>query len=174
MLVPVEVLSHARRELRRSVFVGCDVLSDLYDEPVRHRATDLSPAGLWLDSDLPLEPGTDVALSFAPPGRSQPIIAVGMVRRAVLRRRRRDRMPSGMGIAFTDLSDEAYETLASSLVGMPPPLPTNRRAKPRLELLAVEDVIEIEDEVVPFQPLALGGLLTGGSRRYRWRPSLLG
>ena len=170
MLVPVEVLPHARRSLRRSVFVGCEVLSDLWDEPVVHRATNLSPEGLWLESQLPLEPGTDVALSFAPPGREQAIVAVGTVRRAVLRRRRHDRVPSGMGIAFTDLSEPALEMLRASLVGMPPPLPTGKAPAPHRELMLVEDVLELDEGTISFQPRALGSLLTGGPRRYRWRP----
>jgi hypothetical protein len=170
MLVPVEILPHVRRSLRRSVFVGCDVLSDLWDEPISHRATDLSPDGLFVESQLPLEPGMDVAVSFAPPGREREVLAVGVVRRAVLRRRRSDRVPSGMGIAFTHLSDAARETIAASLVGMPPPLPSGRPTRPRRELVLVEDVLELEDASVSFRPTALGALLTGGLRRYRWRP----
>ncbi|MBW2459725.1 MAG: PilZ domain-containing protein, partial [Deltaproteobacteria bacterium] len=94
-----------RRAMRRDLDLRLELVSHYSDEPVAHRATDLSPFGVWIDTSMPLHPGAEVVLSMTPPrfdGRELTVFA--KVARAVTGRRRGDRGPLGMGLQFEDLT----------------------------------------------------------------------
>ncbi|MEM9187865.1 MAG: PilZ domain-containing protein [Myxococcota bacterium] len=122
MLEPLEIWANSRRALRRAVHLECDLLSEVWDAPATHLATNLSPYGIWVDATFPLDIGDPVVLAFAPPNTDVELLIDGTVRRAELRRRARDPRPSGMGIEFGYLSPADAELLQQSLRGLPPPL----------------------------------------------------
>ena len=117
----VELKPDARKALRRALHLQCALVSHYWDEPVQHFATDLSPHGMWIETLFPLHPGAEVVVSFTPPGGEE-VTFFGKVKRAVTGRRRSDRGPLGMGIAFTDASDEQSVAIARRLRGIPPRL----------------------------------------------------
>lgn len=126
--------AYARRALRRAVRFECELLSDHWDDGVPHAVTDLSPLGLWIATPLPLETGEEVLVSFTPPRgpRRRDLILVGEVVRAVLRRRRSDDEPTGMGVEFRGMLPHERAVLHACLFGLPPPLPRRRTSPPPL------------------------------------------
>ncbi len=111
----------ARRALRRAVALRCDLVSHYGDIPEAHLATDVSPYGLWVDTALPLHPGSEVVLGFSPPRYEGPeMLVFGTVTRVVTGRRRGDRGRLGMAIEFRDLTDGQRAAMATSLQGIAP------------------------------------------------------
>lgn len=116
-----------RRAMRRAVELPCDVVSHYADAPAPHVASDVSPFGVWLDTPMPLHPGSEVVLGFRPPRYEGPeMLVFGTVARVVTGRRRGDRGRLGMAVEFRDMTDEQRSTLAQSLVGVPPRLDRSR------------------------------------------------
>ncbi len=146
MLQSVEVLVHHRNEIRRAVDVGAEVLAEGWAGPALHRVRDLSERGAFIESQLLLEPGTEMVLDIVPPGRVRSLTLMARVERAVLRRRRRDRARSGMGVRFVGVQAEAEDELRASLLGLPPPLPEKPRTGPS-EMVWIEEVesLDVED-----------------------------
>ncbi|MFW5876323.1 MAG: PilZ domain-containing protein [Myxococcota bacterium] len=133
MFTPVQVIEPRRGAVRRAVSLQCQVLADDWDEPVPYDVRDLSPGGMFLDTTLPLEPGTEMLVSLRPerwPGQG-PVVARAVVRRVELRRRRAEGRAAGMGVAFVDLSDDDVENLDACLRGLPPPLPSGEALRGR-------------------------------------------
>ncbi|MFW6050195.1 MAG: PilZ domain-containing protein [Myxococcota bacterium] len=128
MFTPLHVLEQ-RRRLRRAVSLPCRILADDWDEPVEYDVRDLSPDGMFVETSLPLEPGTEMYVALSPPGAE--VVVRAVVRRAELRRRRSEGRAAGMGIAFLGLPEDDTEALARALRGTPPPLPTGPRPAPR-------------------------------------------
>lgn len=124
---------HCRRSLRRAVRVEVEVSSELWDGTVPLVATDLSLHGLWLESDLPLQAGSELWISLLPPHWpcSTPFQARARVERAGMLRRGTDRGRAGMGVSFLALNADQVAHLTRALHGLPPPLPQPaRRAVP--------------------------------------------
>lgn len=120
-LHPTTSHADARRAVRRAVGVRCDVVSHYGDVPEPHLASDVSPYGLWIDTAMPLHPGSEVVVGFRPPRYEGPeMLVFGTVTRVVTGRRRGDRGRLGMAVEFRDLSDEDRSTIRESLVGIPP------------------------------------------------------
>jgi hypothetical protein len=116
-----------RVSVRRAVKLRCDVHSDLWDGAVSYDVGNLSPEGIWLASSTPLEPGEDLLVSFAPPGRDIRLHALATVSRVGMWRRTQDPWPLGMGLSFTHLGRRDLEQLRRALIGIPPPLPRRSR-----------------------------------------------
>ena len=169
--------SSGRRALRRAVTLDCEVFSDRWDGSVSLPATDLSHLGLWLQTPLPLERGEEIIVSLTPPRWpfSSPLVALAMVVRVGLNRRRCDVDGSGMGLAFADLESKEVSTLIEALRDLPPPLPTRQPAalpSPALETIspplsaqpepaALERIVRLDDGSF-YALTAEGALLTGG------------
>jgi hypothetical protein len=128
----VEPNTSRRRSLRRAVRVETDVVSDLWDGPVPLLATDLSLHGLWLESELPLEPGAELLVTLVPPRwqGDEPFVALAEVARVGLFRRQREARPSGMGLTFLDFERTHEQRLRAALRGLPPPLPKRNVVRP--------------------------------------------
>jgi hypothetical protein len=193
MLEPVDIVENSRRALRRAVSLECDVLSELWDEPVAHRATNLSECGIWLEASLPLDPGDSVVMSFTPPHTSTECVVTGLVRRVELYRRAGEQAMSGMAIEFVDLEPGAETALAAKLRGLPPPLPRELAISrlrrdfawvetlltfeeifdDRVNVFEVSELLGIVTETpfgevdVPFEMRSLAPLLTGANRSLR-------
>ncbi len=185
MLEPVEVLPpQRRRTLRRAVQLDCDVISELWDEPIPHVVTDLSPEGAWVETPFPLEVGSQMLVSFTPP-RWRPdrsLVCLADVRQVRLGRRSSDPCGAGMGLEFRGLSPRQGDELRATLRGLPPPLPPgaapHRSRRELIELVWVDGIVSDADRVssVAPPPLAqeatestwsiapLGELVTGGIR----------
>lgn len=152
-----------RHSVRRAVDLPCAVRSELWSGPLPLSARDLSPDGLWLSSPLALDPGSQLVLAFRPPrwplGR-WPVLALGEVVRADLRRRRSDAGAPGMGVRFIDIADADRDRMHATLRGLPPPLP--RRPRPeRIVRVDTETTFALDDgQAITFGPL--GPLLTLG------------
>lgn len=142
MLTPIHEVSQ-RRALRRAVSLDCQVICDDWEGPVPHLATNLSPHGIWLTTMYPLHVGTEVVLSFAPPGRDDELLVYGGVRRVEIKRRQSDPPRAGMGIAFDYLSEADTDLLRRQLVGMPPPLPPRRGKTPKGQMRAADPTAEL-------------------------------
>ncbi len=98
-----------RRHLRRSVQVEfrtqqADGLGELTFD-----SGDVSPGGAFLRADFLLEEGEPLLLEFVLPEGRRPIKAKGVV--AWVRRFPADRDEAGMGIRFTELSEDDERAL---------------------------------------------------------------
>lgn len=158
-----------RHSLRRAVRLEAAVMADTWDGTVPLLATNLSDDGLWLESDLPLDIGTEVLVSIAPPRWpvNESLTVLAEVTRVGMFRRRRERRMSGMGLRFIDLPHDAADLLAVALRGLPPPLPKPSartsvidRARPSLDEGALPQVVLADGSRFVFR--AQAPLLTAG------------
>jgi hypothetical protein len=121
-----EVASRRRRSIRRAVAVEAQVTSAAWTDSVALTVTDLSPDGLWLESDLILSVGDELSLQFAPPRwEGSPMLRVRahVARVSLLRRDGASGRSAGMGVQFTELAPAIAQQLEDALRGLPPPLP---------------------------------------------------
>ena len=88
-----------RRAARRDpVAIQASIFSSMFDRPVDVATSDVSPEGMFLVSDLLLEQGERVLVTFAAPGTSHMVIADAEVVRV------NDQAgEAGMGLAFSRL-----------------------------------------------------------------------
>lgn len=105
----------ARRAVRRLVDLECGVFSDVWGEAILHRVTDVSEDGLWIETDLLLEVGSEVTLSFYPPDWEEPLYVAGQVERVELQRGAEQATSIGMGIAFETLRTDERRQLTRSM-----------------------------------------------------------
>lgn len=105
----------ARRAVRRLVDLECGVFSDVWGEAILHRVTDVSEDGLWIETDLLLEVGSEVTLSFYPPDWEEPLYVAGQVERVELQRGAEQATSIGMGIAFWTLRTDERRQLTRSM-----------------------------------------------------------
>ena len=105
----------ARRAVRRLVDLECAVYSELWGEAIAHQVTDVSEDGLWIQSDLLLEIGTHVTLTFNPPDWEEPLYVAGRVQRVELQRKPGDGNAVGMGIEFEALRTDERRRLTHSM-----------------------------------------------------------
>jgi hypothetical protein len=108
----------ARRAVRRLVDLECEVYSELWGEAITHRVTDLSEEGLWIQTDLLLEIGSQVTLTFYPPDWEDPLYVAGRVQRAELQPTPGDGNAVGMGVAFEALRRDERRRLTGSMRGL--------------------------------------------------------
>jgi len=162
LATPLQATSR-RSTLRRAVQLDCAVHSPLWDGPAWYLATDVSPHGLWLSTDLTLGVGERLMLSFRPPRWPEwcwPVTAFGEVVRVSLARRRSDKRAAGMAVRFSEIDPVARAEMTLLLKGLPPPLP--RRS-------ALESAIDVDspcalvlDDGTRFELRAEAALLTAG------------
>ncbi|MFW2387711.1 MAG: PilZ domain-containing protein [Polyangiales bacterium] len=108
----------ARRAVRRLVDLECEVHSEVWGEAIPHRVTDVSEDGLWIQTDLLLEIGTHVTLTFYPPDWDEPLYVAGRVQRVELQRKPGDSSAVGMGIEFEALRMDERRRLTRSMRGL--------------------------------------------------------
>ena len=146
MLEPVEVFVQRRQALRRQVDLVCSVVADLWDEPVEHQVRDLSHRGLYLDTPLPVDPGTELVLELCPPGCTEPLYLYGRVCRVDLRRRAHEVRGAGLGVELLETPSDVEERLRTALHGLPPRLPGGHPPTVR-ELVWVEMLLTWEEDL---------------------------
>jgi uncharacterized protein (TIGR02266 family) len=101
-----------RRHVRRPVRVSVRVrdAGDPTDGEVLFDALDISQGGAFLQSDLLLEAGAELEVTFAIPGEIRPIRAHARVAWAT--RTASAKGSAGMGLEFIDLTDADRRRLA--------------------------------------------------------------
>lgn len=122
-----------RRSLRRAVALECTLQSELWDEALTLPASNLSVDGVWVETQLSLDLGDDLIVSFTPPGLAAHHIVWATATVVRVGSFRRDGDPAeapGMGLRFTYCSESHRRLLARSLHGHPPRLPISRVPPP--------------------------------------------
>lgn len=147
----IEMPLRARRAPRRIVRMEAELIASRWDSPRRHSVLDVGPDGLRVLADELLAEGEHVVVAFRPPGgRLAEVTAFARIAHA-----RR----AGMGLELLDLATDARAELVRAIHRpwrTASPAPIAHGEWPTVE----------EGEIAP---AALGGLLTGGRRSYRWR-----
>lgn len=115
---------HKRFEMRRSTDIPVEIVTAMGDEPIMLYASDLSPGGLFLKSDLLFDSGLPVICSFKL--RADHFI-YGKVARANPMRRKTDRGRPGFGVEFMYTTPITRLRIREALRGLPPPVPSRRR-----------------------------------------------
>ncbi|MEY4514991.1 MAG: hypothetical protein RLZZ450_7113, partial [Pseudomonadota bacterium] len=112
-----EVSRGKRRSLRRAVALECTLQSELWDEALTLPASNLSIDGVWIETQLSLDLGDELIVSFTPPGLAAHHIvwaAAKVVRVGSFREDDPAQAP-GMGLSFTYCSEHHRRLLARSL-----------------------------------------------------------
>jgi hypothetical protein len=126
-----QVEAMRRRALRRAVEIPCEVVSRYVDQPLLYWATDLTPQGMWLDTNFPMERGEELVVCFKPavwwPGRELMFFSE-VVRSA-------QGGSTGMGLRFLDIDVHEARALKAWLRFRPPPLPKRRPRSKKERLL---------------------------------------
>lgn len=117
----------ARKAIRRSVHLGCDVVSGHHDEPLRYLATDLSTEGLFVQTPEPLRAGAEVVVCFRPDGWERELMVFAEVARVSTSRRRIVEPGIGMGLELLDLDEDGRARLEAWLRARREPVPRRRR-----------------------------------------------
>lgn len=78
------------------------------DELFSEFARNINEGGMFVETESPPEPGSQVALQFRIPGSEDPIQVMGRVVRATAGERGD---PPGMGIEFDDLDEQSRELI---------------------------------------------------------------
>jgi hypothetical protein len=112
-----------RFEVRRARRSLIELISQHWDDPVEMITTDMSPAGLFMPSDLLLEAGEPVVACFELPGHQTEFQLFGEVIWVSLPRRWSDFGAAGMAVQFVKTTPLERITIRHSLRGLPPPLP---------------------------------------------------
>jgi hypothetical protein len=126
----------SRRGIRRSVDIGCEVISTRWDAPAHFRASDLSLSGLWLPTPDPVRAGEEVVVCFEPGDEwhNGELWLFAEVVRVVSTRRASG--GGGMGLAFLDLGARDEALLGRWLDRRKMPVPRRRRPVPLAPLPA--------------------------------------
>jgi hypothetical protein len=118
ILVP----SQHRKMIRRAWRSRCHAISLQDFRMIGQKVLDMSPHGLLVAADTPVERGERVLVSFRAPGSSQWFDAEARVARVI--EGWRDGDPGYcMGLHFTRIPLSARLALRDRLRGLPPPLP---------------------------------------------------
>ena len=113
----IEIDPDARRALRRALDLSCELMSVYWEEPVAHRASDVSPYGMWIDTLFPLHRGAELVVAFAVPRSGEQLVTLARVSRTTSHAPR-----TGMGLEFIEMSDAERVFLERNLRGIPPRL----------------------------------------------------
>ena len=120
MKPPFEKIPESRRATRRAVELFCDVVAPHEDYAEQALGTDLSQYGMSLMTDVPLDVGDVITVTFTPPGRDITLTLFGLVRRSFLDI---DVGQFDTGIEFVNITPFETKLLRDALVGIPPKLP---------------------------------------------------
>jgi uncharacterized protein (TIGR02266 family) len=104
--VPVEKRTHKRVKLR----VSATTLEQ--DELYENYSLNISEGGIFIETDSPFLPGTELGLEFQLPQPPGPISTKGVVVRTVMPDNLGDNPAPGMGVKFTDLSSDDQKKIA--------------------------------------------------------------
>ena len=145
MLEAIELLPARRRSPRHACRLDVPIVCDLWDEPVPLRTRDLSVDGLYFETELPLEPGTELVLELRVGGETH--FVIGSVRRAELgRHSATSNQSAGMGIELLDMDDDCRRAIQRAIRRRPPALP-RRRSPIEKKLVWVDVLLTYEEDL---------------------------
>jgi len=134
-----------RYEVRKIFNHGVEMISSLWDEPVKLMATDISPEGAFVVSDLALEEGEKVVVAFSFDRVQKEFCFFAEVARVSLNRRTSDLGMCGMGLRFLDAKPFERLTIRDALRSVPPPLPGCAKKEVRRPFLQLPVVWSCEN-----------------------------
>ena len=115
---------YKRFEIRRQTALPFEIIGNLSDEPYLLTATDLSPRGAYLESELLPDLGEHLICTF---DLNDNYCFFGEVSRINLMRRQREVCRPGFGIRFLDATPRDRMSIRQALRGLPPPVPRRMR-----------------------------------------------
>lgn len=120
------VRKNDRREVRRAISVPCQIVRERDFRLVAETALDVSPDGMLIKTEIDLEPGENVFVSFRATELGIWFDSEARVARVIQGRRPGDK-GRAVGISFSTMSRVKRFILRNHLRKVPPPLP--RRAQ---------------------------------------------
>jgi hypothetical protein len=130
--MPLFVRKNERREVRRNVQLTCQIVRERDFSLVSERALDLSPDGMLVATEIELDPGENVLVSFRATELGIWFDTEARVARVVRGRRPGDRGRAA-ALSFSTLNRVKRFILRGHLRRIPPPLP---RRKQRIDWTA--------------------------------------
>lgn len=118
--------SKKRRAVRRAARTRCQAVGVEGFRLLGERALDLSPRGMLVASDAPVELGERVIVSFRAPGNDQLWMDAEAELARVVQGYRPDDPGYCIGLDFTYFERTSREELLTRLAGVPPPIPSRR------------------------------------------------
>ena len=122
-----------RFEIRRSLGIPMELILPDWDFPINLFASDLSPRGTYIQSEIMPDDGEHVVCSFKLKDNQPEYCFFGEVTRINWLRRKSDTGWPGFGIEFLDANPFQRLNIRHSLKGLPPPIPGVKR--PQIEKL---------------------------------------
>jgi hypothetical protein len=116
------IRTNERREVRRALSLECQVVREKDFRLVSNETLDLSPAGMLVPTEVDLEPGEGVLVSFRATDLGLWFDTEATVARIIHGRRPGDK-GRGVGLRFSTLSNVKRLILRGHLRRIPPPLP---------------------------------------------------
>ena len=124
--MPIFVRKNERREVRRAISMTCQIVRERDFRLVSEKALDVSPDGMLVATDVELEPGENVFVSFRATELGLWFDTEARVARVIRGRRPGDR-GRGIALRFSTLPRVKRFILRGHLRRVPPPIP--RRAQ---------------------------------------------
>jgi hypothetical protein len=116
------VRKNERREMRRAMVVSCQVVRERDFRLIAEKALDVSPDGMLVATDVELEVGENVFVSFRATGLGLWFDTEASVARVIRGRRPGDK-GKGIGLRFSTLPAVKRLILRGHLRKVPPPVP---------------------------------------------------
>ncbi|MBX3222189.1 MAG: PilZ domain-containing protein [Labilithrix sp.] len=124
--MPLFVRKNERREVRRAIPMSCQIVRERDFRLVSERALDVSPDGMLVATDVELEPGENVFVSFRATQLGIWFDTEAHVARVIRGRRPGDK-GRGIALRFSTMPRVKRFILRGHLRNVPPPVP--RRAQ---------------------------------------------
>ncbi|MBX3262181.1 MAG: PilZ domain-containing protein [Labilithrix sp.] len=124
--MPLFVRKNERREVRRALVMPCQIVRERDFRLVAEEALDVSPDGMLVSSDVELDPGENVFVSFRATELGIWFDTEARVARVIRGRRPGDR-GRGIALRFSTMPRVKRFILRGHLRNVPPPVP--RRAQ---------------------------------------------
>lgn len=118
---------YKRFEMRRSIQLPVELITSHWDDPIHLIASDLTPGGAYIRSEIIPDAGDKIVCSFELLRGRPEYCFFGEITRVNLLRRTTDSGPPGFAIKFTDASPYDRLNIRRSLHGLPPPVPAPPR-----------------------------------------------
>lgn len=120
--MPHFVRKNERREIRRAVSIPCQIVRERDFRLVSEHALDLSPDGMLVATEVDLEPGENVFVSFRATELGLWFDSEARVARVIRGRRPGDK-GKGIALRFSTMSRVKRFILRGHLRRVPPPVP---------------------------------------------------
>jgi hypothetical protein len=118
---------YKRFEIRRRAQIPVEVITSLWDEPIKLVADDLSPRGTYLISEMMPNLGEHIICAFQLPKQDEEHTFFAEVSRVNWLRRKTDTGMPGFGVEFLDTTPLSRIRIREAITALPPPLPMGRR-----------------------------------------------